>query len=77
LQFPEIPSWSFLLKIADLLEFLLRIYRLVRDFRGMLSQVWGVLGRKNVREFKKKMKRNRHYLMTIKTSVSKLKKKKH
>jgi hypothetical protein len=41
----------------------------------MLSQVWGVLGRKNVREFKKKMKRNRHYLMTIKTSVSKLKKK--
>jgi hypothetical protein len=54
LQFPEILSWSFLLKIADLLEFLLRIYRLVRDFRGMLSQVWGVLGRKNVREFKKK-----------------------
>jgi hypothetical protein len=54
LQFPEIPSWSFLLKIADLLEFLLRIYRLVRDFRGMLSQVWGVLGRKNIREFKKK-----------------------
>lgn len=52
----------------------MRIYRLVRDFRGMLSQVWGVLGRKNVREFKKKMKRNRHYLMTIKSSVSKLKK---